>query len=488
MFLTLYFPLAASLSVKDQPDDFLNKVRDGNLHSAAAQASRWLDISGPAVSVELLRLHADMQMTLGICDEAEEHYRRTQKAMRSPRHAIRAASCRNAAWQALFRHRLAMALSCFSRLVDEPEIDAGQQVEARLGIVGTLHQLGQLRHSSDALDELAAATSDPSLGHWCEIVATLRYDIAVQRELRSATQFSDHAYWRSGLGDHTVRSVGVAGGFVMKSAGDEADLHEVVALNVRAPLLRQRVEHLRHLRAIARGERAALDGITAHLNWAQHHGFGDYLRTTRLEVVLAAIASEAPQLAEMMLEPLHRIEHSASAGHRQIEYLYAVAKTHQELGRNREAMLYFSRYALIVAQSLRDDSQALVSYAGKAARQAPQLDDVAARLPARYRRAYRYLQENLSRRDLSVREVATEIDVTERALQSAFKNSLGLSPTELIRQLRMERIRADLLDDSFSSDRTVLGAAKKWGVESRSTLVSGYREQFHEAPSDTLKR
>jgi hypothetical protein len=52
----------------------------------------------------------------------------------------------------------------------------------------------------------------------------------------------------------------------------------------------------------------------------------------------------------------------------------------------------------------------------------------------------------------------------------------------------MERIRADLLDDSFNGERTVLFTANKWGVQNRSTLVSGYRKQFHEAPSETLER
>ncbi|SPS02744.1 MULTISPECIES: AraC family transcriptional regulator, partial [Cupriavidus] len=444
MFLTFYFPLAASLSVPNVPESFLNKICDGNLNAAAAQASSWLDISKTVELIGLRRLYADIQMTIGVCDEAEEHYRSAQKAMRSGRHALRTASCRNAAWQALFRHRLAMALTCFARLVDDPQVEPAQRVETQLGIVGALHQLGQSRYSSDALDELAIAISDPSLCHWHEIVVTLRYDIAVQRELRNATILCDHAYWRSGLGDHAMYSgVATDGIDSMPSASDEADRHEAEALDVSGTLLRHRVKYLWHLRALARGEAAAIGGITAHLNWAQRSGFGAYLQSTRIEAVLAAITAKKPQLAEILLEPLHRMGLLASTCHRQIEYLYAFAKTHQELGRSREAMLYFSRYALVFARSLRDDSKALVSYACKRAEQAPQLDDVAVRLPARYRRAYRYLLQNLDKRDLSVRELAAEVDVTERALQSAFKQALGLSPTELIRQLRMERIRTE---------------------------------------------
>jgi AraC-like DNA-binding protein len=130
----------------------------------------------------------------------------------------------------------------------------------------------------------------------------------------------------------------------------------------------------------------------------------------------------------------------------------------------------------------------LVSFSSRATPQTGQLDDISARLPAKYRRAYRYMQENLNRHDLSVREIAAEVGVTERALQSAFKNFLGLSPTELIRRQRMERIRAELLSDSLESERSVLRIANKWGVQNRSTLVSGYRKEFQEAPSETLDR
>jgi AraC-like DNA-binding protein len=123
------------------------------------------------------------------------------------------------------------------------------------------------------------------------------------------------------------------------------------------------------------------------------------------------------------------------------------------------------------------------------ASRAPQpLDEVGARLPARYRRAYRYLLANLERKDLSIREIAAQIGVTERALQSAFKASLGATPTEIVRRLRMERMRADLEQTAAARADGVLATAVKWGVSSRSTLVSRYRRQFDELPSQTLNR
>jgi AraC-like DNA-binding protein len=484
MFLTLYFPFAAALSVQRLPEGFLDKLLEGNLNAARAQANRWAEEASQSADMPwLLQLYADLQMTLGIGDEAEEQYRRAQKAIRSPREAIRAASCRNVGWQALFRHRFATALSCFARVVDETGIDPVQRLEARFGIACALYELGQSRDASDAVDELAAMAASASEGgsaHWRDVVTTLRFDIAVQRELRSSPLLGDHVYWQSGMADERLPGGG--------DAAEAADLCEAEAARVQAPLLRERIGYLRHLRALFKGERDAMNDITAHLGWAQNAGLHDYVRTTRFEIVLAALASEATQLAETVLEPLHRSDSAASTGHRQLEYLYCVAKVRQLQGRTRESVQLYSRYALITTQCLRDDAQAIAPFANRAARHAAQLDDVGARLPAKYRRAYRYLQENLDRHDLSVREVAAEVGVTERALQSAFKNFLGLSPTELIRRQRMERIRAELLQDSFTSDRSVLCAANKWGVQNRSTLVSSYRKQFHEAPSETLGR
>lgn len=105
MFLTPYFPLAAALTVRRLPAGFLDKVLEGNLGAAGAQANRWAEDAHQSTDMPyLLQLHADMQMTLGIGDEAEEQYRRAQKVIRTRREAIRAASCRNAGWQALFRH------------------------------------------------------------------------------------------------------------------------------------------------------------------------------------------------------------------------------------------------------------------------------------------------------------------------------------------------------------------------------------------------
>ncbi len=114
-------------------------------------------------------------------------------------------------------------------------------------------------------------------------------------------------------------------------------------------------------------------------------------------------------------------------------------------------------------------------------------DDVSARLSAKYRRAYRYIIENIERSDLTTREVAAHINVTERALQLAFKSAVGMSPSSVIRRMRLEGIRSDLLD-SERNPSNIIDTASRWGIRSRSALVKGYRKQFNEAPSETIWR
>jgi hypothetical protein len=52
----------------------------------------------------------------------------------------------------------------------------------------------------------------------------------------------------------------------------------------------------------------------------------------------------------------------------------------------------------------------------------------------------------------------------------------------------MERMRADLEQTAAARADGVLATAVKWGVSSRSTLVSRCRRQFNELPSQTLNR
>jgi transcriptional regulator GlxA family with amidase domain len=107
------------------------------------------------------------------------------------------------------------------------------------------------------------------------------------------------------------------------------------------------------------------------------------------------------------------------------------------------------------------------------------------RLPLRYRRAYRFIMERLGDSQLSIKQIAAHIDVTERALQMAFRKHLGMTPAELIRHHRMQGIRNDLCDGGGAGG--VLKTAARWGMANRSTLAHGYRQLFAETPTATLR-
>ncbi|WP_395345826.1 hypothetical protein [Variovorax sp. UC122_21] len=82
------------------------------------------------------------------------------------------------------------------------------------------------------------------------------------------------------------------------------------------------------------------------------------------------------------------------------------------------------------------------------------------RLPTRYRRAYQFMLDHLDESTLTIRRVAAHIEVTERALQMAFRTHLG-SPGQLIRQLRMAGLRAEL--QQSPGRESIAAVAQRWG-------------------------
>jgi AraC-like DNA-binding protein len=62
-----------------------------------------------------------------------------------------------------------------------------------------------------------------------------------------------------------------------------------------------------------------------------------------------------------------------------------------------------------------------------------------------------------------------------------------MTPAEVVRRCRVERIRHDLLHGD-AAGLTVIETASRWGIRNRSTLVSLYRKYFRETPAQTLSR
>lgn len=481
MFSTLYFAATSSLSSESSHRTIFEHVMHGRISEAVAVSATVCDERSGAATASAAdwQLYADLQLVLGRHDEAEDSFRKVHKSVRQSRDAIRIASCRNAAWQAFFQNRFSTALACFNRVAIEPGVTSVQRLTARIGTVLALHHLGCLDVAAhlSKLHELASEETD---SRWRLVVNALHRDILTQQHIRSSSQLDDHIYWRSAVADFLPRHT------------DGGDDSMVTKIRSEMPLLGERLVHLDRLRSYADGKVIAVEDIEEHIHWSLRAGLDEYHRTLCLDITLAALAGNSLLIAENMLG---RCRDAGSPGQQHerwyLDYLYCLAKVRRAQGRIHEAVQHYGRYALVSMKHVRADCVALSSVGAtplvQPAANATRSDDVSACLPGKYRRAYRYLMENLDQRGLSVREIAAHVGVTERALQIAFKAHLGLSPRELIQRQRMERIRDELLDEE-APPASVLGVANKWGVRHRSTLLSGYRKLFNEAPSETLAR
>ncbi|KVD86563.1 AraC family transcriptional regulator [Burkholderia sp. ABCPW 14] len=480
MFSTLYFAAAAALANPSSNPGYAARALDGRFGEAAALVAARCDAEpgGAAADMRDVHAYADIQLVLGRFEEAEDTFRRAQKLLRESRDQTRVMTCRNASWQAFFQNRFGIAQAGFQRIADDRAAGAEQRLESLVGACVVMHHLGRAEDAMATLDMLDAAARDAD-PRWRQLAGALRADLLLQYQIGRADALDDHVYWRSALADLPLSAFAET-----RASTADADAEAM-------PLLRMRVDYMRQVRALAAGDHAALARIDAHVSWCAKAGLVDYQRSVRLEIALAALAGQAPNVADTMIAP-YRDAAGRCGSHVRwtLDYLYCAAKVREQQGRIRESSSLYARYALASVRHVRSDGAALapaLAIARCGTHAAAPSDDVSARLPGKYRRAYRYLMERLDQRDLSVREIAAHIDVTERALQAAFKTYLGLSPSELIRRQRMERIRGELLSDAPRAT-SVLEIASRWGIQHRSTLVNGYRRMFDEAPSQTFDR
>lgn len=76
--------------------------------------------------------------------------------------------------------------------------------------------------------------------------------------------------------------------------------------------------------------------------------------------------------------------------------------------------------------------------------------------------------------------------VSERTLQNAFKEIVGMTPVAFLTRLRLHRVR-HALRAAADHSTTVSAEARKWGFWHLGDFPRAYRDCFGELPSDTLK-
>jgi transcriptional regulator GlxA family with amidase domain len=86
-----------------------------------------------------------------------------------------------------------------------------------------------------------------------------------------------------------------------------------------------------------------------------------------------------------------------------------------------------------------------------------------------------------------VTDLCRAATVSERTLEYAFKEVLGLTPMTYLIRLRLHRVRQALLAATAEST-TISAEALNWGFWHFGQFSRAYRACFGESPSDTLRR
>lgn len=83
-------------------------------------------------------------------------------------------------------------------------------------------------------------------------------------------------------------------------------------------------------------------------------------------------------------------------------------------------------------------------------------------------------------------QLAQLAGVSLRTLYNSFKKFRGVTPMRYLKDLRMEKVREELLDTGKL--RNVTTVATRWGFFELGRFAAEYRKRYGESPSDTLRR
>lgn len=108
--------------------------------------------------------------------------------------------------------------------------------------------------------------------------------------------------------------------------------------------------------------------------------------------------------------------------------------------------------------------------------------DDSASVPRRLQRARDFIEANLQE-SISLDDIAGHSGTSLRNLSRMCQLQYGVSPMQLLRNLRLDRIRQDLLNASV--DTSVSEVALRWGYAHLGRFAAAYRQRFGEAPNET---
>jgi transcriptional regulator GlxA family with amidase domain len=105
--------------------------------------------------------------------------------------------------------------------------------------------------------------------------------------------------------------------------------------------------------------------------------------------------------------------------------------------------------------------------------------------PKYIERAEQYMRENL-RTSPTMTDIAQAVGVSIRSLSNGFQKYRQSTPAKMIRNMRLELVRQELL--SASPQQTVTEIALACGYLNLGDFARNYYQKYAELPSQTLKK
>ncbi|MBD8473189.1 AraC family transcriptional regulator [Pseudomonas sp. CFBP 8770] len=105
-------------------------------------------------------------------------------------------------------------------------------------------------------------------------------------------------------------------------------------------------------------------------------------------------------------------------------------------------------------------------------------------LPRHVRRVQDFITAH-AHEQISPEQLAMIAGVSLRSLYSGFKEFLGISPMQYLRNLRMESVREELVSGEANN---VAGVALRWGFAHLGRFSTEYKQRYGETPRQTLRR
>lgn len=106
--------------------------------------------------------------------------------------------------------------------------------------------------------------------------------------------------------------------------------------------------------------------------------------------------------------------------------------------------------------------------------------------PAFIKRSEHFIEER-AHEPITIGDIAEHVGVSTRSLFSGFRKYRNTSPMLYLKEVRLNRVREQLLRGQFGRT-TVTAVAYQWGFGHLGHFTTDYKRRFGESPSETLAR